>query len=261
MSMLDQISVLILTYNEEPNIGRTLTALSRFTDIVVLDSGSTDRTEEVIDGFANTRLFTRRFDDHYTQWNYGLTNCDITRPWILALDADYVLPGELVNEIATLQPLEDQAGFRASFHYCIFGQQLSGTLYPAHVVLFRRDRAEYIQEGHTQRVIVDGAIGALTGRIDHDDRKPLARWLSSQQRYAYLEAEYLLTCPPAKVRFADRIRLTGILGPFFVFFYSLIVKRCLLDGWPGWFYVLQRTIAETMIALEIVNRRLSSNIK
>ena len=64
VSFLDQISVLILTYNEEKNIGRTLAALERFTDIVVLDSGSTDATACIVGSFRNTRLVTRPFDEH-----------------------------------------------------------------------------------------------------------------------------------------------------------------------------------------------------
>jgi hypothetical protein len=164
--------------------------------------------------------------------------------------------GVLVDEIATLQPEESYAGYQASFRYCVHGQPLSASLYPPHVVLFRRDRAHYVQEGHTQRLLVEGPVQALKTRIDHDDLKPLVRWLSSQQRYARLEAEYLLSRPKTKLRLVERIRLTGILGPLVVFLYTLIAKRCILDGWPGWFYVLQRTVAETMIATELIDRKL-----
>ena len=256
MSFLDEITVLVLTYNEAPNIGRTLAALARFTDVVVLDSGSTDGTGDIVGQYPNTRLATRPFDDHATQWNYGLKKCGIERPWVLALDADYLLPSALIDEIAALEPADAEAGYEIAFRYCINGRPLSASLYPAHLVLFRRDRSYYVQEGHTQRVIVEGPIGALRTRIDHDDRKPLNRWLSSQQRYARLEADHLTNLPRTHLRLVDRIRLTAVLGPFMVFLYSLIVKRCILDGWPGWAYVLQRTIAETMIALEIADRRL-----
>ena len=53
--------------------------------------------------------------------------------------------------------------------------------------------------------------------------------------------------PKTKLRLVERIRLTGILGPLIIFLYTLIAKRCILDGWPGWFYVLQRTVAETRL--------------
>lgn len=256
MNFLDQIGVLILTYNEAPNIGRTLGVLRAFPEIVVLDSGSDDATPSIVNGFANARLIARPFDEHAKQWNYGLTQCGLTRPWVLALDADYFLPADFVDEISRLAPCDQISAYRANFRYCMNGRPLSGALYTPVVVLFRRDRARYVQKGHTQRLVVDGAIGALKKRIDHDDRKPLSRWLQSQQRYARLEAAYLLGMQRENMRLADRIRLTGWAAPLLVFLYSLIWRRCLLDGWRGWLYVLQRTLAETMIALEIVDQRL-----
>ena len=48
-------------------------------------------------------------------------------------------------------------------------------------------------------------------------------------------------------------------SPILVFLYTLLAKGCILDGWPGWFYVLQRTLAETMIAIELVDRRLRAS--
>ena len=258
MSFLDQIGVLILTHNEAPNIGRTLDALRAFPEIVVLDSSSTDATSEIVVGFTNARLVRRQFDEHAVQWNYGLRQCGLTRPWVLALDADYVLPAALVEEISRLAPADQASAFRASFRYCINGRPLSGALYTPVAVLFRRDRARYVQSGHTQRLVVDGVIVELKSRIDHDDRKPLSRWLQSQQRYARLEAQHLLSVPPGHLRLTDWVRLTGWAAPIFVFFYTLLWKRCLLDGWPGWLYVLQRTLAETMITLEIVDQRLKN---
>jgi hypothetical protein len=100
----------------------------------------------------------------------------------------------------------------------------------------------------------------LRARVDHDDRKPLSRWLASQQKYAMLEAGHLLSKPSAMLSRADRIRLMAWPAPTLVFFYTLIIKRCILDGWPGWLYVLQRTFAETLIALEIVDRRLAFDV-
>lgn len=254
---LDQISVLILTFNEEPNIGRSLAALARFTDVVVLDSGSTDRTREIVGRFRNTRLVTRSFDRHSAQWNYGIQGCGIVRPWVLALDADYLLPTEVIDEIAQLKPDPEVVGYELAFRYCIGGRRLSGTLYPAKVVLFRRAGAHFVQEGHTQRLVIQGQVVKLAAHGDHDDRKDFSRWLASQQHYAKLEVEYLFAHPKGSLRLVDKIRLTGVLAPFFVFVFTLFAKRCILDGWPGWFYVLQRLLAEVIIAAEVVNRKVS----
>jgi hypothetical protein len=98
----------------------------------------------------------------------------------------------------------------------------------------------------------------LAGVIYHDDRKPLTRWLASQQNYAAVEARYLAEAPIRTLKRSDRIRRMGWPAPLGVLFYTLFVKGCILDGWPGWYYALQRLVAETMIALEIFDRRLRS---
>jgi glycosyltransferase involved in cell wall biosynthesis len=256
LSFLDQITVLILTYNEAPNIGRTLDALIRFPEVVVLDSGSTDETIGIVKRYSNARITVRSFDTHVAQWNHGLTRCGIQRPWVLALDADYQVPSTLVDEISLLHPETAVSGYRFSFRYCIFGRALSAALYPPVVALYRRERAHYMQEGHTQRVIVSGGIEQGSGRIDHDDRKSLDRWIGSQQKYAKLEADHLMSTSRANLRRVDRVRLLAWPAPILVFFYTLLVKRCILDGLPGWLYVMQRTLAETMIAIEIADQRL-----
>lgn len=255
MNFLDQVTVLILTLDEAPNIGRTLEALRDFSEIVVLDSGSRDDTLRIVAGHPNARLAQRSFDSHANQWNHGLFRCGIERPFVLTLDADHVLPRGLVEEIARLAPPAAICGFRARFHYCVFGERLSAALYPPSVVLFRRERCHYIQAGHTQRLVVDGEIGELAARIDHDDRKPLARWFASQQKYAALEARHLLATPRDRLRRSDRIRRMAWPSPWLVVVYTLVVKRCALDGWRGWYYALQRMLAETLIALEIIERR------
>jgi glycosyltransferase involved in cell wall biosynthesis len=253
MEFLDQITVLILTYNEEANIGRTLDALGWATNILVVDSGSSDATLAIVRRHSQTRVLTRPFDSFASQCNFGLAN--ITSRWVLSLDADYEVSQALAAEIAVLSP-DAAAGYRASFVYRVYGHPLRGTLYPPRTVLYRRDRARYEDEGHGHRVVVDGAIRSLQGPIFHDDRKPLARWFSSQQSYATREADHLLSVPRAQLGRNDRIRLKAWPAPILVFAYALIVKGCFLHGWPGWLYVMQRTLAEIMIALELVDRRL-----
>src|SRR5262245_30075068 len=135
MSFLDQISVLILTNNEASNIRRTLEALSAFTDILVLDSGSTDETIEIVKRDSDARIVTRPFDSHAPQWNYGVSQC--RKPWVLALDADYVVPVALIDEIARLAPKPSVGGYRASFRFFVCGRPLRGALYPPVVVLYR----------------------------------------------------------------------------------------------------------------------------
>jgi glycosyltransferase involved in cell wall biosynthesis len=230
--------------------------LSWASQILIVDSGSTDATLQIAAQCPHTRVVQRPFDDFASQCNFGLSL--IETPWVLSLDADYQISDEFRTEIAGLEPKEATAGFRAGFVYRIFGYSLRGALYPPRIVLYRRERASYRNEGHGHRVVIDGQVADLKYKIFHDDRKPLSRWFASQQSYARLEADYLLTASPSELRMPDRLRRTAWLAPFAAFFYVLVVRGCIFDGWPGWVYALQRTLAEIMIALEILDRRLRS---
>jgi glycosyltransferase involved in cell wall biosynthesis len=248
-----RITPLIITYNEAPNIRRAIEKLLWAQRLVVIDSGSTDETVAMLRAYPQVEVIRRPFVDAASQCNYGLTQ--VFSPWVLSLDADYELSDKVVRELATLAPPEGVSGYRARFVYRIYGRPLRGSLYPPRTVLYRKDRATYRQEGHTQRVIIDGVVLPLAGVIYHDDRKALGRWFTSQQRYARAEAEYLLSRPRGSLRRSDRIRLMGWPAPFAAFCYTLLVKGCVFDGWRGWIYALQRVVAEAMIALEIADRR------
>jgi glycosyltransferase involved in cell wall biosynthesis len=253
ISVRDQITPLIITYNEAPNICRTLGKLSWAHRILVIDSGSTDETVKMLRRYAHAEVIERPFIDFASQCNFGLKQ--VTSPWVLSLDADYELSDELIGELASLAPPRSIVGYRARFVYRIHGRSLRGSLYPPRTVLYRKDKASYRQEGHAHHVVLDGEVSFLGGLIYHDDRKPLARWWASQQRYAREQAEYLLDRPRSGLRRTDKVRLMGWPAPIGVFFYTLFVKGCLFDGWPGWYYALQRTIAEMLIALEIIDRQ------
>jgi glycosyltransferase involved in cell wall biosynthesis len=251
--MLDAITPLILTYNESPNIGRALERLTWARRILVIDSGSTDGTIELIRNHPQAEVVHHTFRDFESQWNYGLTL--VESPWVLSLDADYELSEALIEELRALRPFEDVAGFSTRFVYRIHGRPLRGSLYPPRTVLFRRDKAIYRMDGHTQRLVARGPVLRLAGIIYHDDRKPLARWIASQQRYIRDEVAYLLSRRGEKLGVADRLRLMGWPAPVAAFLYTLLVKRCLFDGRAGWYYALQRVVTEALLALEIIDHQ------
>jgi glycosyltransferase involved in cell wall biosynthesis len=253
--MLSHITPLLLTFNEAPNIGRTLERLRWATEVVVVDSLSSDGTQSIARGFLNVRLLERRFDSHTAQWNFGLAQ--VRTPFVLALDADYLVSDELLQEIRALPAATPLVAWFAPFRYCILGRTLRGALYPKRAVLFRRDCCHYQQDGHTQLLKINGPAGELRGFIDHDDRKPLSHWLSAQQKYAALEVVKLLGTSFSELRPVDRIRKLIVPAPFLVFFYTLLGKGLILDGWAGWAYVLQRTLAEMILSLQLVEAKLN----
>ena len=252
--LIDGVTPLLITFNEAPNIMRTLDKLSWAQRIIVVDSGSTDGTLEILARYPRVALFMRTFDNFADQCNFGLTQ--VESEWVLSLDADYEISDGLVAELSSLRETEGVVGYRASFIYRIYGRPLRGTLYPPRIVLYRVKNAHYMNKGHGHQVNISGDVRALKGVIYHDDRKPLSRWFTAQQSYAKLEADYLLKAEKEVLSVSDRLRRMAWPAPIAVFFYVLVVKGCLFDGWRGWFYALQRTLAESMIALQLIDRRL-----
>jgi glycosyltransferase involved in cell wall biosynthesis len=251
---MTDVTVLVLAFNESPNIARTLDRLTWATAVVVLDSGSTDDTREIALRYPNVRVVQRPFTTHAEQWNHGLMEAGITSEWVLALDADFVLSQELVAELRQLKPDASVGGYQASFDYCIGGKPLRGAAYPPVVVLYRRDGARYVQDGHTQRVVAPGRVLPLAGRIFHDDRKALGQWLAAQTRYMRLEADKLTGVPQASLSTLDRVRRMVVVAPPAMFCYCYFVRGGLLDGTSGLFYALQRTAAELLLSLYLMER-------
>jgi glycosyltransferase involved in cell wall biosynthesis len=248
--MLEEITPLILTYNEAPNIKRTLEKLTWAKRIVVIDSYSTDETLEIMPYYPQVELFQRKFDSFAIQCNYGLQK--ITSEWILSLDADYVLTDELIDEIRLLPINSDIDSYSVRFKYCVFGKPLRGTLLPPRKVLYRREKAIYQDDGHAHRVVVEGKSSQLNGYIHHDDRKPLSRWLWSQARYMVIESKKLLETPNDQLSVGDRIRKQKILAPFIILVYCLIIKGGILDGWHGFYYAFQRVLAEILLSIHLI---------
>lgn len=248
--LLDNVTPLILTYNEIANIERTIAPLAWARRILVVDSFSNDGTVECLRANPRVDILQRPFDTFASQCNFGLQH--IKTEWVLSLDADYVCSKALIQEIASLPENPLNSGFQVSFKYCVSGRALRGSLYPPRTVLYRRGLAQYAKDGHAHKVVVRGDVRPLVGFIYHDDRKPLDSWLAAQNRYATQEVEKLRSIPLESLGFADRLRRAKFIAPFLTPMYCLIVKRLILDGLPGIEYTLQRTYAEILLSLRLM---------
>ena len=140
---------------------------------------------------------------------------------------------------------------------CINGKPLRGSAYPPATVLYRRAKADYVQDGHTQRVTIEGEVRELRAPILHDDRKPLAHWVQAQSRYMRLEAEKLCQADFSQLGWADRLRKAKLFAPFVIFFYCMFVKGVILNGRIGIYYALQRTFSEFMLSLYLIENDLN----
>jgi glycosyltransferase involved in cell wall biosynthesis len=254
--MKNDITPLILTYNEAPNIARNLDKLSWANRIVIVDSFSTDETLTIVAKYPQAEVVQNRFSSFAEQCNFGLSH--IHSEWVLSMDADYILDEKMIKTLQnlTLNPAETVA-YSARFKYAIFGKPLRGTLYPPRKVLYAKAHAHYVNDGHGHTVIIEGNVKSLDGFIIHDDRKPFSHWLASQDKYLKQEAEKLTQTPFNQLKTSDKLRSFIIPAPFIVGFYCLILRGGILDGWHGWHYAFQRILAEILLSIRLIEARLT----
>ena len=252
---LGDITPVILTYNEAPNIGRCLEKLTWAKDIVVVDSFSTDETMTILSKYHQVRVYQRVFKSFADQCNYALQATGIRTDWVLSLDADYIITDSFIQEAGQFRmESNDIVGYEARFKYCVNGRILRGAFYPPVTVLFLCKFAKFVQDGHAHRVRLGGKVSRLQSYLYHDDRKPFKRWLASQKKYAREEAVKINSTCWKALNWRDKIRKPMLIAPVLIFFYGLLGKGLILDGWPGIYYCVQRMIAEGLLSIYLLKR-------
>jgi len=249
---MQALTALIITFDEAPNIERVLSLLTWVERVIVLDSGSTDGTVEICHRFANVELHHRPFDSLASQCNYGLSL--VQTEWCLSLDADYLVPPASARELREAIARGDRDGYYAQLAYCVAGHRLRRAILPARIVLFRTARGHYAQDGHAHRLVLDGEAGLLREPVLHDDRKPLRRWLASQETYAQQEVAKLTSTSWKELSWPDRIRRCGVVAPWLVPAYYLLGKGGFRDGWAGLDYAAQRALAELVLSIKLIEQ-------
>lgn len=245
-----QVTPVILTFDEEANIGRTLGQLRWARQVIVLDSGSTDRTETMARSFPNVRFEKRPLDDLAGQWTAAVSFA--ATPWVLTLDADYFVSHAFAAEVEALAPPPDLAGYEARFLYAIHGRPLRASLYTPRAVVLRSGAYSFYMDGHTQRVRVGGRVERLRNPLVHDDRKDLRRFIARQKKYMRDEAAKLRATPWPAANGAAKVRKLRVVAPFAVALHTLFVKGLIFDGLAGLRYTLERVIAELILSRELI---------
>ncbi|MBI1761463.1 MAG: glycosyltransferase family 2 protein [Acidobacteria bacterium] len=249
-----QITPLLLTYNEEPNIARTLASLTWADRVVVLDSGSNDDTETIARSFPNVDWRVRAFDSFKEQTEFGLQQTGIATEYVLALDADMPLSQTLVEEIFQRFLPGAYDGGLFSFQYCMVGQPLAGSLYPAQIRLFRRAMIQVLQVGHGHKFQLDGAVYQFKAPLFHDDRKPLECWITAQLTYSAQEMQRLEA--GAHLKWRDRLRKWGVM-PLLMGLYAYGIAGGPFRGAAAARYAYERAIFECLLAHRDLTARLS----
>jgi len=263
-------SVLILTLNEEKDLPRCLASVRDCDDIVVLDSGSTDRTIELARA-AGARVFHRNFDNFAGQRNYAQRSIPFRHPWIFHLDADEAMTGELARECdAAARESGALDGYFVAPRMIFAGRWIPHcTDYPAWQARFvRAPQFEFVETGHGQREAPAMRLGHLRANYLHDVFSGgESEWLEKHRRYARAEAQDRVRTPLAcrdlfgstplgRRRALKRVAAALPCRPAARFIYQYVLRRGFLDGRPGLRYCLLLARYEGFIADE--TRRLKA---
>ena len=230
--MRKTLSVAIISHNEEANLERSLGSVAWADEIVVVDSGSTDRTAEIARSFR-VRFFLEEWKGFAAQKNSALEKCRCD--WILSLDADEALSDELAKEIWKLlegsPPLDGYAMPRRNLFLSKWMRH--GGFYPdPKLRLFRRGAAEFEARPVHETVHFVGQAGRLQGALVHYAYPTLVDYIAHMDRYSSLGAETAITEGKAG-KALPRFLVNVVLNPAATFVYNYIFRLGFLDGREG----------------------------
>jgi glycosyltransferase involved in cell wall biosynthesis len=259
-------SVVILTLNEERALPGCLASLRGHDDVVVLDSGSTDRTASLAEA-AGAQLVTRAFDSFAGQRNYAQRAIAFRHRWVFHLDADERMTPALDAECRAAAARDDLDGFRAAPKMLFEGRWIRHcTDFPAYQARFvRAPEFAFVQVGHGQREAPGLRLENLRESYLHDlSIYGREAWLAKHRGYARAEARTLLggaepggwgrlasPDPLVRRRALKRLSLALPFRPALRFAYQYGLRGGFLDGGPGLRYCRLLARYEGYIAGEI----------
>lgn len=242
--MTAPVSVVVITKNEERNIGRCLKSVRWAPETIVVDACSIDRTPELA-GELGARVFRQEWPGYGAQKNFGIAQA--TQPWILSIDADEEVSPQLAAEIQErLTQDVPESAFRLLVPTYFMGRPLRhygrARRDPGHVRLFRKDRGRFDNRIVHEQVRVNGEVGILRGPVLHYCYPDQGTYWRKIHYYAHLEAQ-------------DRGSRDGLQGNRWVraagkLIWMLVLRRGLLDGPAAWLWIAGQAYQEWLIATE-----------
>lgn len=261
------VSAMIFTRDEALNLPHCLDSLRWCDDVIVVDSFSTDETQEIARRFG-ARVFQHAFTGFGDQRNWALDHTAPRHPWVLILDADERVPSELAGELRAIaaQDPPSVGAYRLRRRFYMWGRWLRySSLYPTWVVRFiRAGRVRYENRGHAETQTVDGAIGDLAHDLIDENHKGIDEWFERQNRYSSRDAEYELQSRPAGPGWADLFsgdalrrraalkRAAAALPArgLIYFLYSFVWRGGFLDGKEGLMFCRMRALYQSQVAIK-----------
>jgi glycosyltransferase involved in cell wall biosynthesis len=184
----DGLSIAIISFNEEANIARCIEAVQSIaSEIVVVDSYSTDRTVEIATALG-AKVFQEAWKGHVAQKNSALDKCSF--PWILSLDCDEVVSPELRESVVRAIRTGDAEGYRLNRKTFFMGKWIEHAWYPDWKIrLIRRGKGRWGGMDPHDSLIIGGPGGKLDGDLHHYSFKDLRDCFERTIRYAVSETQ------------------------------------------------------------------------
>ncbi len=259
-----QISVLILTLNEEINIVDCINSVKWADDVVVLDSFSSDKTVELA-RTAGASVVQRKFDNWASHQNWALANINFKYDWIFYIDADERCDQQLCDELVSFDTANSPYAmlYMRRKDYFLERWLKHAQIYPVwQPRLFRRDKVRYERPVNPVE-IVDGDTSRLTGHFIHYPfSHGIASWINRHNNYSDFEAAEKLRIRKLswkEVLFdknaVRRNKLKHIvyrlpLRPLIMYCYLVLLRLAFLDGAPGMKFVSLRVMYERLIDIK-----------
>jgi glycosyltransferase involved in cell wall biosynthesis len=269
--MPDSLAIVVLTHNEADNLPQCLKSIAGLGEIVVVDSGSTDGTQDIANR-AGARVYEQPFESFAAQRNWALENCEPKREWILFLDADEIATPEFYNAVtAAIQSAADSiAGFYCCWKMMLDSRWLkrSDSFPKWQLRIVRRGRADFIDSGHGQKEgRVDGELGYIREPYLHYAlSKGWENWWSKHNEYSDEEAtdrlsrstswSELFSKDSSRRNRALKPILSRIPGwPILRFLHMYFLKGGFLEGREGFAYCASMGWYEYLIRAKMRERR------
>lgn len=260
-----KVSALVLTLNEEANLANCLRSLSWCDDVVVLDSYSSDATEQIARA-AGARFHQRAFDNYAAHRNFALRELEYRHPWLLMVDADEAVPEEMVREIETTlaECDEDVCLFRFRRKDYFMGRWIKRSSgYPTWFGRLVRLGRVWVEREVNEEYLTDGTVRKLQSHLLHYPfNKGFAAWLEKHNRYSSMEAQALLQRetaytvswrgafsrdPQTRRKTAKQLFYVMPGRPLLAFLGLYLVRGGILEGRAGFTFCMLRSIYEYMI--------------
>lgn len=248
-----KLSIVIITFNEEGNLPRTLKSVAPLIadgngEILIVDSGSTDRTCEIARQFG-AKIFVEEWKGFAAQKNSAIAKA--SGEWILSLDADEEVSAELINELLNgsnrgtpyewcltnrsyPKELSSAVGFYIPRRNHFLGRWIKhGGFYPDHKLrLFRGDAGRFEERLVHENAEVTGPTGTLRGHLIHHAYPTLSGYIEHMNRYSSLGAEIAVGKKQTS-RSVFAFLWNVALRPRLTFFYNYVLRLGFLDGREG----------------------------